>query len=81
MVRRVLLAFLVFGVTACGDSTGPEDIAGTYMLQTIHGEELPTHILGEVEVLAGSAFRERSHGGVGDNAQFVFHSSLRGALH
>ena len=42
MVRRVFLAFLVFGLVACGDdSTGLEDIAGTYTLQSIDGEGLP----------------------------------------
>ena len=42
MVRRVLLAFLVFGLVACGDDVvGPEDIAGTYTLQTVDGEPSP----------------------------------------
>ena len=41
MVRRVFLAFLVFGVTACSDSIGPEDIAGTYTLLSVDGEGLP----------------------------------------
>ena len=42
MIRRVFLAFLVFGVTACGDDgTGLEDIAGTYTLHTVDGEGLP----------------------------------------
>ena len=41
MARRVFLAFLVFGLVACGDdSTGLEDILGTYTLQTINEEEL-----------------------------------------
>ena len=36
MVCRVFLAFLVLGLLACGDDViGPEDIAGTYMLQSI----------------------------------------------
>ena len=40
MVRRVFLAFLVFGLVACGDDgIGPEDIVGTYTSQTVNGEE------------------------------------------
>ncbi len=59
MVRRVFLAFLVFGLVACGDdSTGLEEIVGTYILQSIGGEELPA-VVNEVgivlaEVTAGS---------------------------
>ena len=42
MIRRVFLAFLVFGVTACGDDgTGLQGITGTYTLQSIDGEGLP----------------------------------------
>ena len=42
MIRRVFLAFLVFGLVACGDDgTGPEDIAGTYTLQTVDGKPSP----------------------------------------
>jgi len=42
MVRRVFLAFLVFGLVACGDDgIGPQDIAGTYTLQTVNGEPSP----------------------------------------
>ncbi len=41
MIRRVFLAFLVFGVTGCSDSIGPEDIAGTYTLLSVDGEGLP----------------------------------------
>ena len=38
MIRRVFLAFFVFGLVACGDDgTGLEDIAGTYTLQTVDG--------------------------------------------
>ena len=40
MIRRVFLAFLVFGLVACGDNgTDPDRILGTYTLQTINGEE------------------------------------------
>lgn len=59
MVRRVFLAFLVSGLVACGDdSTGLEEIAGTYTLRSIGGEELPA-VVDEVgivlaEVTAGS---------------------------
>ena len=42
MIRRVFLAFLVFGLVACGDDgIRPEDIAGTYTLQTVNGEPFP----------------------------------------
>ncbi len=42
MIRRVFLAFLVFGLVACGDSpTEPEDVPGTYHLQTVNGRSLP----------------------------------------
>ncbi len=42
MIRRVFLAFVVFGVTACGDDgVGLEDIVGTYTLQTADGVTLP----------------------------------------
>ena len=40
MVRRVFLAFLVFGLGACGDDgTKPDSILGTYMSQSVNGEE------------------------------------------
>ena len=40
MIRRVFLAFLVFGLVACGDGIVTlEDIVGTYTLQTVNGEE------------------------------------------
>ena len=46
MIRRVFLAFLVFGLVACGDDgVGPEDIVGTYVLQSIDGEALPVAVL------------------------------------
>ena len=52
MIRRVFLAVLIFGVTACGDDgtgddgtsddgTRPESVVGTYTLQTVGGEGLP----------------------------------------
>ena len=44
MIRRVFLAFLVFGLVACGESTGPESHFGTYTLQTVNGEGLPAVI-------------------------------------
>ena len=60
MIRRVFLAFLVFGLVACGDDgTGLEDIAGTYTLQTVDGGGLPA-VLEEtgttflLEITAGS---------------------------
>ena len=59
MIRRVFLAFLVFGVTACGDDgTGLEDIAGTYTLQTVDGEGLPA-VLDEI----GTTFLPEVTGG------------------
>ena len=40
MIRTVFLAFLVFGLLACGDDgIGPEDIVGTYTSDTLNGEE------------------------------------------
>ena len=41
MLRRVSLAFLLCSLVACGDPgiIPPEDIAGTYTVQTINGEE------------------------------------------
>ena len=43
MIRRVLLAFLVFGVVGCGGVGLPDqaDVAGSYVLQTIDGGSLP----------------------------------------
>ncbi len=59
MVRRVFLAFLVLGVTACGgDGTGPESVTGTYRLQTIDGDPLPFVVFEigaeKIEIAAGS---------------------------
>ena len=55
MVRRVFLAFLVLGLVACGDDViGPEDIAGTYTLQSVNGQSLPWALEAGVEVTAGS---------------------------
>ena len=60
MLRVVFLAFLGFGLVACGDDgIGPEDIVGTYGLQSIDGEGLPA-VFSEIgatvlaEVTAGS---------------------------
>ena len=45
MIRRVVLAFVVFGLVACGGGgTGVEDLAGTYVLQSIDGEALPVTV-------------------------------------
>ena len=62
MVRSVLVAFLVFGLGACGDDiVSPADVAGTYTLLSVDGEGLPatlgeTEITGSLlEVTAGSA--------------------------
>ena len=42
MIRRVLLALLVFGLVECGGSpTEPEDVPGTYNLQTVNERSLP----------------------------------------
>ncbi len=59
MIRRVVLAFLAFGLVACGDNgIGPEDVAGTYTLQTINGDPLPWVSFqtgaDKIEVTAGS---------------------------
>ena len=40
MCHRVSLALLVLGFAAC-DGLGPEDVAGTYTLQSINGDPLP----------------------------------------
>lgn len=57
MARRVyiafLIAFLVFGLVACGDDgTGVEAILGTYALQSVGGEELPAEVDDPAAVLA-----------------------------
>ena len=59
MIRRVFLAVLIFGVTACGgDGTGLENIAGLYTLETIDGDPLPVLLVevgdNKIEVTAGS---------------------------
>jgi len=59
MIRRVFLAFLIFGLTACGgDGTGPESVIGMYILQTIDGDPLPWVLFqigdDKIEVTAGS---------------------------
>ena len=55
MVRRVFMLFLVLGLVACGDDViGPEDIAGTYTLQSVNGQSLPWGLEAGVEVTAGS---------------------------
>ncbi len=59
MIRRVFLAVLIFGVTACGgDGTGLENVAGLYTLQTIQGDPLPFVLLqvgdDKIEVTAGN---------------------------
>ena len=59
MIRRVFLAVLIFGVTACGgDGTGLENVIGTYLLETIDGDPLPWVLLqvgdNKLEVSAGS---------------------------
>jgi hypothetical protein len=59
MIRRVFLAFLVFGLVACGDDgVGLEDIVGTYVLQSIEGVTVPVGLLEGTtilfEVTAGS---------------------------
>ena len=42
MIRRVFLVFLPFGLVACGNSpTEPEDVPGTYHLQTVNWRPLP----------------------------------------
>ena len=42
MVHRIFMPFLVLVLVACGDGViGPEDIAGTYTLQSVNGHTLP----------------------------------------
>jgi hypothetical protein len=49
---------VLYGAVACGDSTEPEDIAGTYVLSSIAGIDLPTPIPSDeatvYEVLSGT---------------------------
>ena len=47
MARGLLLAFLVFGLVACGgvDVTDPGSVSGAYTLRTINGEVLPSVLL------------------------------------
>ena len=53
-----MLAFLVFGLVACGDdSTGLEDIAGTYTLQTVEGGGFP-RFLKKPKPLSSSRLQE-----------------------
>ena len=54
MIRRVLLALLVFGLVACGvDVTDPGSVSGTYTLRSINGDPLPV-VIGPSEITAGS---------------------------
>ena len=57
MRRFLILATAVLAgglLPACGDDpTGPESVAGTYILQTLNGGALPVTVVG-VEVSAGS---------------------------
>ena len=59
-MRKVALtvALAVSLLTGCGDSTGPEDIAGNYTLRSINGQDLPFLIIqvleDKVEITAGS---------------------------
>jgi hypothetical protein len=39
--RRLVLGALLVLLAACGDSTGPETIVGTYSLRTVNGAGLP----------------------------------------
>jgi hypothetical protein len=55
LMRRSLILATVLGgglITACGDSTGPGSIFGTYTLVSINGEQLPVDLDG-IEVSAG----------------------------
>ena len=71
MLRKLLFPILFL---ACGDSTGPEAIAGNYTLRTIDGQDLPAVILqvlnDKVEVTAGS---------LRINSDLTFSSSLTAA--
>ena len=62
MVRRVLVACLVFGLGACGDdSVSPADVAGTYTLLSVDEVGLPATLSESestgylLELTAGSA--------------------------
>jgi hypothetical protein len=42
MLRRSLWSLLLsVAVLSCGDSTGPDDLLGTWRLQTVSGQSLP----------------------------------------
>ena len=42
MLRRSLLSLLLsVGVLSCGDATGPDDLLGTWRLQSVSGQSLP----------------------------------------
>ena len=56
-IRRIIAVLIVAGIAAggmwaCGDSTSPSSIAGTYTLVTVNGEEVPFEIQG-MEITAG----------------------------
>jgi hypothetical protein len=41
-MTRLVMAALVIGATACGDSSGlDDDVDGTYTLRTVNGSQLP----------------------------------------
>ncbi len=54
----LIVALAVSLLTGCGDSTGPEAIAGNYTLRTINGQDLPFLIVqvldDKIELTAGS---------------------------
>ena len=40
-MRKVLVLCFLASLATCGDSTGPESVAGTYTLRSVNGEPLP----------------------------------------
>ncbi len=73
VIRRVFLAFLVFGMVGCGgdDVFSPESVAGTYTLQTLNGDALPA-VRGEI----GTSFTEVTAGSIILNENLSCSTSL-----
>ena len=79
MMRRLVAVLIVAGIAAggmwaCGDSTDPDSIAGTYNLQTVDGESLPIILGGGGDnmVELASAFER-----LNDDGTFLESSTFR----
>jgi len=67
-MKRTAFLLAMLALTACGDSTGPADVAGVYTLRTVDGQQLPAVILGD-EFTSGSL-------SLGSNGTFSFTFTL-----